>query len=210
MSGHFENQTSNIKDEFAYTGPLLNQLHHSQPVNRRRRSWLASAIRELIHIGLIVVMLYLVVNMLVPRFLVEGTSMEPTIHTDERVVVSRLDYMVSTPRRGDIIVFRHDDTYLIKRIIGLPGESVRMIEGHVYINGNELEEAYIAGLCGSVACSDELWLLKKDEYFVLGDNRDASLDSHNFGPIDQKQIVGRVRMRYWPISQFNLFAEYTY
>ncbi|MCI0710670.1 MAG: signal peptidase I [Chloroflexi bacterium] len=202
MNEH-QHPTQPHREQFVYTAPLLNQLRASQPVSVQRRPWALIVLRELLHVGFIVAIMYVLINLLVPRFLVEGTSMEPTFHNRERVVVSRIDYMLGRPQRGDVIVFNHaEDTYLIKRIVGLPGESIVLKDGKVFINDIWLEETYTEGVCVSRSCKDTTWLLGEDEYFVLGDNRSSSMDSHNFGPIKMSQIVGKVRMRYWPLDQF--------
>jgi signal peptidase I len=204
----YQNPTKPHRDQIVYTAPLLNQLRGSQPVSLQRRPWPLIILRELLHVAIIVIVLYVLINLFIPRFLVEGTSMEPNFHNQERVVVSRLDYMLGHPQRGDVIVFNHvEDTYLIKRIVGLPGEKVELKDGKVYINDVRLEETYSWGICVSHSCTDESWTLGPDEYFVLGDNRSSSMDSHNFGPIKLSQIVGKVRMRYWPLNQFDWISR---
>jgi signal peptidase I len=191
--------------------PLLTDMQHQQQVTHNRRRWLRIVLRELAHVTIIILVLYAIINLLIPRFMVEGNSMEPNFHTHERVIVSRLDYVLGSPERGHVVVFEHEaDKYLIKRIIGLPGEQVDLHDGQVYINGNALSEEYVAGLCESFSCRDQSWTLASDQYFVLGDNRNSSLDSHQFGPIREGQIVGRVRMRYWPLEKLDLVEEYQY
>lgn len=207
MNEH-QHPTQPHRDQLVYTSPLLNQLRGSQPLSVRRRPWGLIILRELVHVALIVIVLYVLINLLIPRFLVEGTSMEPTFHNHERIVVSRIDYVLGEPQRGDVIVFNHvEDTYLIKRIIGLPGERIDLKDGKVYVNDVWLEETYTEGICVSRSCKEKTWLLGDDEYFVLGDNRSSSMDSHNFGPIRMSQIVGKVRMRYWPLDQFDWISS---
>jgi len=162
---------------------------------------------EVWQFGVLLLSLYLILNILVPRYEVEGSSMEPSFYNHQRVIVSRLHYLVTDPARGDIIVFRYDDENLIKRVIGLPGETVTLQQGHVYINGQLLEEDYISDYCRIGTCRNSTWELGPDEYFVLGDNRPNSNDSHNFGPIHRDQIIGKVILRYWPMSALH---EYLY
>lgn len=162
--------------------------------------------REIVQVVVLAIILYVVLNVFIPRYEVEGHSMEPNFHTAERVVVSRLNYVLGSPGRGDIIVFRHTSgKNLIKRVIGLPGETVLLDEGQVFINGIPLDEPYVSELCSAYSCRDKEWTLGLDEYFVLGDNRNHSMDSHNFGPINRSQIIGRVLMRYWPPDDLGLF-----
>jgi signal peptidase I len=190
-----------------FTVAMLADMQSVQP--RTSQRWLLRLMWEAVLFVTILIVLYGVGNLVTPRFLIEGTSMEPNFHNQERIVVSRLDYWLGKPERGQVIVFRYDQhTYLIKRIIGLPGEKVEINAGQVYVNGEPLAEAYIAETC--TLCQKQAWLLGEDEYFVLGDNRNTSLDSHNFGPIKESQIVGRVRVRYWPIHDAEWVAGYHY
>jgi signal peptidase I len=194
---------------FIYTVPLLTDMQHSQPIARAPYRWLRFVLREMAHLAIIILILYMLINLMIPRFVVEGNSMEPNFHDHERIIVSRLDYILGSPQRGHVIVFRHEaGTYLIKRIVGLPGEQVELHDGKVYIDGTPLTENYVSGLCETFSCRNQIWTLDDDQYFVLGDNRNSSLDSHQFGPIRGDQIVGRVRMRYWPLEEMNLFGEY--
>lgn len=167
----------------------------------------ASILRELVEVLVMAVVLYIGLNLFIPRYEVEGQSMEPNFHTEERVVVSRVHYLLGSPHRGDIIVFRHTTgKNLIKRLVGLPGETISMKHGQVYINGVPLDEPYVNELCSAYACNNKEWVLGPDEYFVLGDNRNHSLDSHNFGPIHHDQIIGKVLARYWPPEEWRLFG----
>lgn len=193
------------RPSFSYTTPLLTDMTYAQPRSvYRRRRWGVIMVRELMTIGLIVLVLYSMVDMFTPRFLVEGNSMEPNFHSNERIIVSRLDYMFTEPQRGHVVVFEHeDDTFLIKRVIGLPGEIITMRSGKVFVDDHYLDENYIGPICNASSCQDREWVLGEQEYFVLGDNRNESMDSHNFGPIHITQIVGRVRVRYYPLNDFS-------
>lgn len=154
------------KPAFVYTTPLLTDMAYAQPRSVRRRRWGVIIVRELITIALIVVVLYSLVDLFIPRFLVEGNSMEPNFHSHERIIVSRLDYIVSQPERGHVIVFQHaDDSYLIKRVIGLPGETITMRSGKVFVNDEYLDEGYIGAICRATSCQDREWVLGEDQYF---------------------------------------------
>ena len=144
-------------------------------------------------------------DMAIPRSLVDGHSMEPTFYGDDRLVVSRVHYLLDEPRRGDILVFNslvpseyERGVMLIKRVVGLPGETVEIRDLQVYVNGEALTEPYIKESCRMLRCNDSMWLLGDNEYFMMGDNRNNSRDSRRFGPVPLSNIVGQVIFRYWP------------
>lgn len=147
-----------------------------------------------------------VIALLIHAFLAQATrvygqSMEPNLHSDERLVVEKLSYRFHGPRRGDIVVL-HDPSggpeLLIKRVVGLPGERVTMSDGRVYIDGVALAESYLSQ---STQGSGRSWLVPPLTVFVMGDNRNASRDSRVFGPVSLDQIVGRALFRYWPPTE---------
>jgi signal peptidase I len=150
----------------------------------------------------------LVIAVLVNLFVAQGTyvhgqSMEPNLHTDQRLIVEKVSYRLRGPQRGDIVVVRvpGHEVPLIKRVIGLAGETVEICEGRVWIDGQPLGEAYLADV-------------KQRDYgphtvparhvFVMGDNRNYSNDSRFFGPVRLEQIWGRAWLSYWPPQEFGL------
>lgn len=143
---------------------------------------------------------------------VEGVSMEPTLENGDSVIIDKFSYIVGSPKRYDIVVFPVDkDTdngeknYFIKRIIGLPGETVYIDDGRVYINGSVLSsEKYGKELMSDAGLASEPLTLGSDEYFVLGDNRNMSTDSRSdiVGTIKKKDIIGKAVFRIWPFEEF--------
>jgi len=139
---------------------------------------------------------------LIQPFFVKGASMEPNFLDGDYLIVDEISYRFETPRRGEVIIFRHPlepSQFFIKRVVGLPGENVEVKDGKVYINGSELNETkYLQNIetVGNVEVK-----LDKDEYFVLGDNRDASSDSRKWGEVDKKLIIGRAWLRAWPVNR---------
>jgi len=141
--------------------------------------------------------LYFGINALSARVRVDGFSMNPTLQNGEYILVNRLAYKTGQPERGDIIVFRlpgDESQDLIKRVIGLPGDVVRISDGVVTVNGAKLEESYIA--------QDPLyfgeWTVLEGNLFVLGDNRNDSRDSHQWGLLPFENIIGKSVLIYWP------------
>ena len=148
------------------------------------------------------------INAVFAKVRVDGSCMRPTLQDNEKVLVNRLAYKFERmPQRGDIIVFRfpmdpRED--LIKRVIGLPGEEISVQDGRVMVNGSILDEPYIAA---SPAYAGK-WSVPEDHLFVLGDNRNDSSDSHSWGFVPIRNVVGKAVLIYWPPLAWNLI-DYT-
>ena len=160
-----------------------------------------------VYILVILGLTYLIVTFVGQRTRVSGHSMENTLHDGDNLIVDKMSYRFKDPKRYDIIVFPYQyqpDTWYIKRIIGLPGETVQVIEGYVYINGKKLDEHFGKEVMENPGIAAEPLKLGKDEYFVLGDNRNHSADSRvpEVGPIKRKNLLGRAWVRIWPFKDF--------
>jgi signal peptidase I len=161
------------------------------------------AAREIAEMVVMILALYALVNMVSMRYIIDGPSMQPNFYTGQFVIVSRLNYLWGNPTRGDIVVFHRPDRPgedLIKRVIGLPGDRVEIRGTYVYVNGVMLNEPYINEPCSAMSCRDETWDLGADQYFVMGDNRNHSIDSRGFNLVPRANIVGEALFRYWPID----------
>lgn len=154
---------------------------------------------------------------LIQPFYVKGASMEPNFYDHEYLIIDELSYRFRQPARGDIVVFRYPNDpkqFFIKRVIGLPGETVEIAGGQVKIynaahpNGEVLDEKMY--LDQDFTSTTRTVTLKSDEYFVLGDNRLASLDSRYFGPVKNSFVVGRVWLRGWPFDRWKVFPDPNY
>jgi len=155
-------------------------------------------------IGLAVVMFF-AINAVSARVRVDGFSMLPTLENGEYVLVNRLAFRGTTPERGDIIVFRSPVTEqdLIKRVIGLPGDEIRIAQGQVLLNGQSLNEPYIA----AAPVYDGQWTVPNDRLFVLGDNRNDSSDSHAWGLLPIDNVIGKAILIYWPPTDWNVIEH---
>ncbi len=166
------------------------------------------------YILFVVVLTYLIIHFVGQRTMVDGRSMENTLHDGDNLIVEKLSYRFSDPKRFDIIVFPphcSPHEYYIKRIIGLPGETVQIDEdGNIYINGEILEENYGKEVIERAGDAAEPITLGDDEYFVLGDNRNNSKDSRyqdEVGNVRRSEITGRAWVRIWPLSDIGVLKH---
>jgi signal peptidase I len=162
---------------------------------------------DIIETVVLAVVLFLGINAISARVRVDGSSMIPTLHNGEFVLVNRLAYRTGEMQRGDIIVFRSTneaDLDLIKRIIGLPGDDVLVQNGQVFVNGQPLSEPYIAA---PPRYSGE-WRVPEGNIFVLGDNRNDSSDSHQWGMLPVGNVIGKAVLIYWPPPEWNLIDHF--
>ena len=157
---------------------------------------------------ILAVVLYFGINAVSVRVRVDGFSMNPTLQDGEYILVNRLAYKIGHPVRGDIVVFSFPmdpKQDLIKRVIGLPGESISVQDGKVMINGVPLEEPYIA----APPIYNGTWEVPEGQLFVLGDNRNESKDSHEWGLLPVENVVGRAILIYWPPPQWEVIDHTT-
>lgn len=160
----------------------------------------------------------LITHFLAYQTTVEGQSMEPTLSNGDSVIIQKLSYYLGEPERFDVIVFpvkdegegkQQEKSFYVKRIIGLPGETVQIQDGLVYINGKKLStDSYCLSKILDAGNASVPITLKEEEYFVLGDNRNMSTDSRNsfVGLVKKNDISGKVFLRIWPFSHFGLLA----
>ena len=177
------------------------------------------ALKELFSTGLYLLIVlcatYLVITFVGQRTVVEGESMDTTLSDGDNLIVDKLTYRFNDPERFDIIVFPfqyQEDTYYIKRIIGLPGETVQIDEkGNIYINGEILQESYGREIIfpENVGIAINPIVLGEDEYFVMGDNRNNSSDSRTeiVGNIHRDDIIGKAWLRIWPFDKFGVLKH---
>lgn len=159
---------------------------------------------ELLETLTLAVVLFAVINFATARILVQSISMQPGLKEDDMVLVNRLAYRLGDPKRGDIIVFTNpvnpEDVPYIKRVIGLPGDTIRIDQGRVFVNGLVLREPYL----DTVTQRGGEWRIPADSLFVMGDNRNNSSDSRQWGMVALASVIGRAEAIYWPPADWGI------
>ncbi len=177
----------------------------SEKKPEKKRSKLSYIVEFAIYIVLILVCIFWVPEHVIQRTVVSGESMENTLHNGESLLVNKVAY---EPSRYDIIVFypygKEEEEYYVKRIYGMPGETVQIKGNEIYINNNKIQDDYAKNAMDDSGIAEEPLKLGDDEYFVLGDNRQVSKDSRDseVGPVKRENIAGHVVLRIWPLSKF--------
>ncbi len=165
-----------------------------------QKSKIRSFFIEIFQTLILALIFYFIIDSFFPRVRVENISMKPTLEPGELLLVNKLAYKLGEPHIGDVIVFHYPgnpaEDY-IKRLIGLPGDNVKVEDGRVYINDFPLDEPYIS----APPSYRGIWEVPEDSFFVLGDNRNQSSDSHSWGFVPHDNIVGKALIVYWPIDQ---------
>ena len=167
-------------------------------------SQIKAALRDILETALLTLVIFLAVRFGVQTFRVEGFSMEPTLHTNQYLLVNKVSYMVGEPKRGDVVVLRFPQDPrrdFIKRVIALPGEEVEVRGGVVYVDGKALTEPYILS---RPAYQYTKKRVPPGSYFVLGDNRNNSHDSHVWDWCPKEYIIGKAWVSYWPMETWGV------
>jgi signal peptidase I len=180
------------------------------PGESEQKVTVKAIIREVVETVLMTLVIFMLVRLAFQNFRIEGQSMEGNLHDGQFLIVNKLVYYLHPPERGDVVVFHSPDSPnkdFIKRVIGLPGEEVELVNGLVYVDGVALRETYIHGP------NQRSWgpeLVGEFEYFVLGDNRGNSSDSRSWGMLDGNAIIGKAWFSYWPPRHVGPVPHYTY
>lgn len=185
-----------------------------EEANESRQEQQKSPAREvlstILYLAVVVLVAYLIVTFVGQRTEVNGASMENTLDNGDNLIVDKISYRFGSPKRFDVVVFPYPQdpsTFFIKRVIGLPGETVQIdANGRIYINGHVLEENFGREAISNPGLAENPIQLGQDEYFVMGDNRNNSMDSRDarVGPIKGRSMIGRAFLRIWPLNKFGL------
>ncbi len=181
------------------TVPLESQTETQTPAQEKTN--LKQFVLDLLETVGLAVVLFLIINTLSARVRVDGSSMLPTLHDGEFVLVNKLAYRIGSPARGDIIVFQsitENNLDLIKRLIGLPGDHIVISGGRVSVNGHAPSEPYIE----AAPNYSGKWDVPNGYLFVLGDNRNDSSDSHAWGFLPTQNVIGQALLIYWPPNEW--------
>jgi signal peptidase I len=165
----------------------------------RLRSWM----RDLI---ISVVVSFLIITFLYQPVRVEGTSMAPQLHDQDRLFINKFAYQFENIDRDDVVVFyypRDTQKSYIKRVIGLPGDTIRIVDGDVFVNGKAITEPYVPARYRDLRSMDEI-RVPEGEYFVMGDHRSISSDSRDFGSVERSLIYGKAAFVYWPREEMGV------
>ena len=190
----------------------MGKYEYEENYEEKKPGILREILGFLIYVGIVVGITFFIITFVGQRTYVSGSSMENTLSHGDNLIVDKITYRFSDPKRYDIIVFpfRHEENvYYIKRIIGLPGETIQIQDGSIYINGEILSESYGREVMKSAGLAEDPITLGEGEYFVLGDNRNDSMDSRDPGvnTIHRDEIIGRAWVRIWPLDEIGVLKH---
>lgn len=195
---------------------MENQVIDNEFKNIPKKQSAKQSFFELIRFALVAILIVLPIRVFIAQpFLVSGSSMFPTFKNADYLIVDEISYHIGEPKRYDVVVFRYPgdvSKFYIKRVIGLPGETIDVEGSKVIVKNNENKEGFVLNqpFIGSMSNKTAHLELKEDEYFVMGDNRAASSDSRYWGAVPRDLIIGRALIRLLPLKQIELMpGEYT-
>ena len=190
-----------VEHDAAYTSDDSDRAEQYPEKSSQMVSW----IKEIVQLILIVVVVRVGMDTVIPRYIVDGASMQPNFHTSERVIVDRVSMLFGGPSRGDVVVLESpavENELLIKRVIGLPGDQVVVKDHQVLVNGKVLVEPYIS----APPDYEGSWDVPEENLFVLGDNRNPSADSRVWGYVPFENVIGKAIAVYWPINRIRALS----
>ncbi len=208
-SNQLSYESKNLLDRFDYT--IYTK---SMEFVKKAVAAIFDFLQSIVVVLAIMVMIYLFV--MSPQE-ISGASMEPNFHNGEYILTNKIEYKLTNPKRGDVVIFKsplNKDIDYIKRIIALPGETVMLKDSALWVNGTKVAEPYLAPdayiFGGSYLREGVEVTVPEGQYFVVGDNRPHSSDSREFGPIAKEDFIGKALVRYWPFDQMGLVENPSY
>jgi signal peptidase I len=207
-----ENQNQNPENMNINNGEI-NFENQTKPSKWKERLSFVLEIMKTVIISLAIILP--IRYFLIQPFMVDGASMEPNFHNSDYLIIDEISYRFGTPQRGQVVVFKNPDNtkeYFIKRVIGLPGETVRIQDGKVFIKKvgsdefTQIQENYLSKNLTTMSVGEDI-IVPSNYYFVLGDNRPNSRDSRYFGAIPEDLITGKVWLRGYPFNRVKLFTN---
>lgn len=211
MKAGFDKNTENIIDSADVD--YKKKIEEDDSGVKERESLTKSVVDIIVYIIIMVALVLFIVTFVVQKVQVSGNSMNDTLCNNEQLILEKLTYRFGDPARFDIVVFRPFETekrlYYIKRVIGLPGETIQITGGKIYINSEVLEEDYGKEKMIEAGIAEKEIKLGEDEYFLLGDNRNHSKDSRfdDVGIVKRRQISGRALLRIWPLDKIGILKH---
>lgn len=211
MNSEKSHSSKDIYEENISNENINNEKVYTE--NKKDGFSLGREILEMIIYFIVIVVLFLLFQIFIGQHIeVNGRSMENTLNNKDHLILEKVSYRFNDPARFDIVVFRpfetpeDKDTYFIKRIIGLPDETISIVDGQIYIDGEILQESYGNEEMKHAGVASNKVVLESDEYFLLGDNRNNSSDSRSIeiGPVKKEAIIGRAWARIWPINTMEI------
>jgi signal peptidase I len=202
--------TPEVKADGAAGDPTVERTAAAVPEHEAQPSMSWMMLRELIETIVLSLVIFLLIRQVVQNYRIESHSMQPNFYEGEFILVNKLAYRLGAPERGDVLVFHNPNNLeedYIKRIIGLPGDTVDIHDGRVFINGKPLVEEYPINEIPRGSIYGPV-VIEPDHLFVMGDNRPQSQDSRVFGQLPEDLIVGKAWVRVWPFNKFGIIQHY--
>ena len=209
MNSLFDEDMGNESPIGSYLEAIETETTEGQVEEETTTNWdnVRTVIREVLETVILTVIIFFLIQTVVRNFRVVGTSMEPNLHDSQYLIVDKISYRLGEPQKGDVIVFeppnRPGEDY-VKRVIGVSGEMVEIRKGQVFINNKPIDEPYVV-YPGSYSMSPRR--VGANELFVLGDNRNSSSDSHNWGMLETDKVVGKAWLSYWPPNYWGVIPR---
>ena len=191
------NEEKEINNIEPVTTPVVEQKEDKKKKSKKEQ-WKKLLLKEVLPVVAVVIAVFFIRDFLMSPVLVNGSSMDPTLHNGDVMILNKIGYKYNGINRFDIVVIKTDNTMLIKRVIGLPNENIKMVNDELYIDGTKIDQDFLED---NVHTDDFEYNTKDKCYFVMGDNREVSLDSRMLGWFDISKIIGTTKFTIYPFNR---------